>query len=75
MIWRRVHRHAIISPSRNLDSTDHETVRRKITSSGIEYLQSLEEKEIKIEAIPAEKIETRLVETYDRTESDMEEIR
>jgi hypothetical protein len=52
-----------------------ETVRLKITSSGIEYLQSLEEKEIKIEAIPAEKIETRLVETYDRIKSDMEEMR
>jgi hypothetical protein len=52
-----------------------ETVRLKITSTGIEYLQSLEEKEIKIEAIPAEKIETRLVETYDRIKSDMEEMR
>lgn len=52
-----------------------ETVRLKITSSGIEYLQSLEEEEIKIEAIPAEKIETRLVETYDRIKSDMEGMR
>lgn len=52
-----------------------ETIRLKITSTGIEYLQSLEEKEIKIEAIPAEKIETRLVETYDRIKSDMEGMR
>lgn len=52
-----------------------ETIRLKITSTGIEFLQSLEEKEIKIEAIPAEKIETRLVETYDRIKSDMEEMK
>ncbi|MDD1765390.1 MAG: hypothetical protein LUO84_02940 [Methanomassiliicoccales archaeon] len=52
-----------------------ETVRLKITSTGIEYLQSLEEKEIKVEAIPAKEIESRLVETYDRIKSDMEEMK
>lgn len=52
-----------------------ETIRLKITSAGIEYLQSLEEKEVKVEAIPAKEIESRLVETYDRIKSDMEEMK
>lgn len=52
-----------------------ETIRLKITSAGIEYLHSLEEKEVKLEPIPVEKIEARLVETYDRIKSDMEEMK
>lgn len=52
-----------------------ETIRLKITSAGIEYLQSLEEREVKVEAIPAKEIESRLVETYDRIKSDMEDMK
>jgi hypothetical protein len=48
---------------------------RKITGQGIEHLQGLEEKGIRAEFIPPKKIESRLVETYDRIKSDMEEMR
>ena len=51
-----------------------ETFRFKITSEGIEYLQSLEEKEIKLGVISPAEIESRLVETYDKIKHDMETI-
>jgi len=51
-----------------------ETYRYKITSSGIEHLQQLEEKEVRV-ALPAKEIESRLVETYDRIKADMEQMR
>jgi hypothetical protein len=51
-----------------------ETYRYKITSAGIEHLQALEEKEVAV-AVPAKEIESRLVETYDRIKSDMEDMR
>jgi DNA-binding PadR family transcriptional regulator len=52
-----------------------ENFRYKITGQGIEHLQSLEEKGVKTEVIPPKEIESRLVETYDRIKSDMEEMR
>ena len=52
-----------------------ENFRYKITGQGIEHLQSLEEKGVKAEVIPPKEIESRLVETYDRIKSDMEEMR
>lgn len=52
-----------------------ETYRYKITSNGIDYLQALEEKGAKKEVVSAKEIETRLVETYDRISSDMDEMR
>lgn len=52
-----------------------ETYRYKITSDGIDFLQSLEEIGAKREGVSAREIETRLIETYDRIKSDMEEMR
>jgi hypothetical protein len=52
-----------------------ENFRYKITGQGIEHLQSLEERGVKAEVIPPKEIESRLVETYDRIKSDMEEMR
>jgi DNA-binding transcriptional ArsR family regulator len=52
-----------------------ETYRYKITSDGIDYLQSLEERGAKREGVSAREIETRLIETYDRIQSDMEEMK
>lgn len=52
-----------------------ETYRFKITSDGIDHLQSLEEKTAKKDVVSAREIELRLVETYDRIKSDMEEMR
>ncbi len=52
-----------------------ETYRYKITSDGIDFLQSLEESGAKREGVSAREIETRLIETYDRIKSDMEEMR
>lgn len=52
-----------------------ENFRYKITGQGIEHLQTLEEKGVKAEVIPPKEIESRLVETYDRIKSDMEEMR
>jgi hypothetical protein len=52
-----------------------ENFRYKITGQGIENLQALEEKGVKAEVIPPKGIESRLVETYDRIKSDMEEMR
>jgi hypothetical protein len=52
-----------------------ETYRFKITSDGIDKLQSLEEKTTKKDVVSAREIELRLVETYDRIKSDMEEMR
>jgi hypothetical protein len=52
-----------------------ENFRYKITGQGIEHLQTLEEKGVRTEIIPPKEIESRLVETYDRIKSDMEEMR
>ncbi len=52
-----------------------ENYRYKITGQGIEHLQVLEERGVKAEVIPPKEIESRLVETYDRIKSDMEEMR
>jgi hypothetical protein len=52
-----------------------ETYRFKITSEGIDKLQSLEERTTKKDVVSAREIELRLVETYDRIKSDMEEMR
>jgi DNA-binding PadR family transcriptional regulator len=52
-----------------------ENFRYKITGQGIEHLQTLEEKGVRTEVIPPKEIESRLVETYDRIKSDMEEMR
>jgi hypothetical protein len=52
-----------------------ETYRFKITSDGIDHLQSLEERTAKKDVVSAREIELRLVETYDRIKSDMEEMR
>ena len=51
-----------------------ETRRLKITSSGIERLHGLEEKETPT-AASAKEIESRLVETYDRIKGDLESMR
>lgn len=51
-----------------------ETRRLKITSSGIEQLHGLEEKETPT-AASAKEIESRLVETYDRIKGDLESMR
>lgn len=51
-----------------------ETKRLKITSTGIERLQGLEEKEIK-GVVSAKEIESRLIETYDRIKGDLETMR
>lgn len=51
-----------------------ETKRLKITSSGIERLQGLEEREIK-GVVSAKEIESRLIETYDRIKGDLENMR
>jgi hypothetical protein len=52
-----------------------ENFRYKITGQGIEHLQAMEEKGVQAEVIPPKEIESRLVETYDRIKSDMEEMR
>ncbi|MDD1772435.1 MAG: hypothetical protein LUQ09_05890 [Methanomassiliicoccales archaeon] len=52
-----------------------DTYRYKITSNGIDHLQALEEKGAKKEVVSAKEIETRLVETYDRISSDMNDMR
>ncbi|MBI0583729.1 MAG: hypothetical protein ISF22_05820 [Methanomassiliicoccus sp.] len=52
-----------------------ETYRFKISATGIEYLQSLEERGVITPEISAKEIETRLVETYDRIKADMEAMR
>jgi hypothetical protein len=52
-----------------------ETYRFKISSAGIEYLQSLEEKGPATPGVSAKEIESRLVETYDRIKADMESMR
>ena len=51
-----------------------ETLRYKITSEGIDRLQSLEEK-VAAKGISAKDVETRIIETYDRIKADMEEMR
>jgi hypothetical protein len=51
-----------------------ETLRYKITSEGIDHLQSLEEK-VAAKGISAKDVESRIVETYDRIRADMEEMR
>lgn len=51
-----------------------ETKRLKITSTGIERLQGLEEKEVK-GVVSAKEIESRLIETYDRIKGDLETMR
>jgi hypothetical protein len=51
-----------------------ETLRYKITSEGIDRLQSLEEK-VAAKGISAKDVESRIVETYDRIRADMEEMR
>jgi len=51
-----------------------ETKRLKITSTGIERLQTLEEKEVK-GVISAKEIEQRLIDTYDRIKNDLENMR
>ncbi|MDD1747632.1 MAG: hypothetical protein LUQ16_07715 [Methanomassiliicoccales archaeon] len=51
-----------------------ETKRLKITSTGIERLQGLEEMEVKGVA-SAKEIESRLIETYDRIKGDLETMR
>lgn len=51
-----------------------ETLRYKITSEGIDRLQSLEEK-VAAKGISAKDVETRIIETYDRIRADMEEMR
>jgi hypothetical protein len=52
-----------------------EIVRLKITSSGIEKLQSFEVKEVKVDTVMVRELETRLVGTYDKIKTDMEEVR
>lgn len=52
-----------------------ETYRFKITSDGIDHLQSLEESTTKKTIVSAKEVESRLVETYDRIKADMEEMR
>jgi hypothetical protein len=52
-----------------------ENFRYKITGQGIEHLQSLEERGVRVAFTPLKEIESRLVETYDRIKSDMEEMR
>jgi len=52
-----------------------EIVRLKITSSGIEKLQSFEVKEVKVETVMVRELEARLVDTYDKIKTDMEEVR
>jgi hypothetical protein len=52
-----------------------EIVRLKITSSGIEKLQSFEVKEVKVDTVMVRELETRLVGTYDKIKADMEEVR
>jgi len=52
-----------------------ETYRFKITSDGIDHLQSLEESTAKKTIVSAKEVESRLVETYDRIKTDMEEMR
>ncbi len=52
-----------------------EIVRLKITSSGIEKLQSFETKEVKVETVMVQELESRLVDTYDKIKKDMEEVR
>jgi hypothetical protein len=51
-----------------------ETLRYKITSEGIDHLQSLEEK-VAAKGISAKDVEMRIIETYDRIKADMEEMR
>ncbi len=51
-----------------------ETKRLKITSTGIERLQGLEEREVK-GVVSAKEIESRLIETYDRIKGDLETMR
>jgi hypothetical protein len=51
-----------------------ETKRLKITSTGIERLQGLEEREVK-GVVSAKEIESRLIETYDRIKGDLEAMR
>jgi hypothetical protein len=52
-----------------------EIIRLKITSSGIEKLQSLEVKEVKVDRVMVQELESRLVSTYDKIKTDMEEVR
>jgi hypothetical protein len=52
-----------------------EIVRLKITSSGIEKLQTFEVKEVKVDTVMVRELETRLVDTYDKIKTDMEEVR
>lgn len=52
-----------------------ETYRFKITSDGIDHLQSLEESTTKKAIVSAKEVESRLVETYDRIRTDMEDMR
>jgi DNA-binding PadR family transcriptional regulator len=52
-----------------------ENFRYKITGQGIEHLQALEDKGVRTDVIPPKEIESRLVETYDRIKSDLEEMR
>ena len=52
-----------------------ENFRYKITGQGIEHLQELEDRGVKAEIVPPKEIQSRLVETYDRIKSDMEEMR
>lgn len=52
-----------------------DTYRFKISSAGIEYLQSLEEKGPAAATVSPREIEARLVETYDRIKADMELMR
>jgi hypothetical protein len=52
-----------------------EAYRFKISPSGIEFLQSLEEKGAQIPGTSAKEVEARLVDTYDRIKKDMEGMR
>lgn len=52
-----------------------EIVRLKITSAGIDKLQTLEVKEVKVETVMVRELESRLVDTYDKIKTDMEEVR
>jgi Na+-transporting NADH:ubiquinone oxidoreductase subunit NqrD len=52
-----------------------EVVRLKITSLGIEKLQSFEVKEVKVDTVMVRELEARLVSTYDKIKVDMEEVR
>ena len=52
-----------------------EIVRLKITSQGIEKLQSFEVKEVKVDTVMVRELESRLVGTYDKIKTDMEEVR